>query len=116
MISYLQENEEDQLTISDLVVKMQEYLDTDSNEAAYSNRYMKTKIEEYFGDDVIITSMHRKANIVTLRRTASSILHDFYLQQKSNLDPEQEKFEIIDAAAKLILSDLKLVSLPKYRD
>ena len=32
VISYLQENEEDQLTISDLVVKMQEYLDTDSNE------------------------------------------------------------------------------------
>ena len=110
VISYLQENEEDQLTISDLVVKMQEYVDTDSNEAAYSNRYMKTKIEEYFGDDVIITNMHGKANIVTLRRTASSILHDFHLQQKSNLDPEQEKFEIIDAAAKLILSDLKLVS------
>ena len=37
VISYLQENEEDQLTILDLVVKMQEYLDTDSNEAAYSN-------------------------------------------------------------------------------
>ena len=89
---------------------MQEYLDTDSNEAAYSNRYMKTKIEEYFGDDVIITNMHGKANIVTLRRTASSILHDIHLRQKSNLDPEQEKFEIIDAAAKLALSDLKLVS------
>jgi len=108
VVRYLQENDDEQMTVSDLVEKMRGYLG-ESASSAYSNRYMKAKIEEYFGENIIITNINGKPNVVTFRRTAASILEEFHLHQKDHADPEQEKLDIIKTAAKLIRSDIKLV-------
>ena len=57
IMNYLQENDDAQLIISDLVRKMLEFLN-DSSENMYSNRYMKDKVENYFGENVIITNVN----------------------------------------------------------
>ena len=44
----------------------------------YSATYMKKKLEGHFRESIITTEMNGKHNAVTLRSTASSILHDFY--------------------------------------
>ena len=67
---------------------------------------MKDKVENYFGENVIING---RPNVVTLRRTAASILNEFHIQQRND-DPEAENVKIITAAAKLTKSHIKLVS------
>lgn len=59
--------------------KMREYLGK-SARSAYSNRYMKAKIEEYFAENTIITNINGKPNVVTFRKTAASILEEFHKQ------------------------------------
>lgn len=99
---FLEENDDEQITINDLVDKMR----VTCGDAAYSVIYMKQKLMEHFGDNIIITEINGKSNVVTLRRTASSILHEFYKQQES-VNNEARKSDIIKAAAKLIQSDIK---------
>lgn len=105
VIEYLKENDNEQITITDLVDKMKEIC----GERAYSASYTKQRLVEHFGDSVIITEINGKQNVVTLRRTASSILHDFYSQCKSD-NPESEKVKLIKTAAKLIKNDIKSVN------
>ena len=61
---------------------------------------------------MIITNQSVKANIVTLRRPAASILEEFHSRQKEYANPEEEKVDVIKMAAKLIRSDLKLIQTP----
>ena len=104
---FLEENDDEQITIIDLVEKMEEYLsDTDSE--AYGRQHMKTKLLEYFGDKIIITDVNGKPNVVTFTTTAATILQEFHVKQK-NLDIEAEKMDIIKTAAKLIKNDLKSI-------
>ena len=67
VVRYLQENEDEQTTVSDSVEKMREYLG-ESARSAYSNRYMKAKIEEYFAENIITTNINGKPNVVTFRK------------------------------------------------
>jgi hypothetical protein len=58
---------------------------------------------------VIIADVNGKPNVVTLQKTASSILHDFYQHQSEIKNTESEKDRTIKAAAKLIKADIWLV-------
>ena len=107
--NFLEEHDDEQITIQDLIVKMTEYLQ-DSECEPYSAKWMKIKIKDHFGDSVIMTGLENKC-VVTLRDTAHSILSEFHKQQKSN-NPEDEKLIIIKTAAKLIVSDVKLMETP----
>ena len=51
---YLEENDDEQTTLSDLVSKMQEFCGDGS--AAYTTRHMKTKLLEHFDMNVFISS------------------------------------------------------------
>lgn len=117
-VKYLQDNEEF-LTVYDLIKKMEEYLEG-SGEEAYSHTYMKVKLKEHFGNEVFITSKSTHQNLVYLRQTASTIISDFYSFPKEQ-DPETEKLRIVMAAAKLIKSDIKEIegtgdTFPSTRD
>ena len=72
VIKYLKDNVDEQLTIYYLVDLMKEYL-KDSGADAYSRIHMKTKLQEFYGDKIIITNMNGKANVVTLRSTAAEL-------------------------------------------
>ena len=75
---FLEENDDEQITVNDLVEKMEEYL-SGTNSEAYGRQHMKTKLLEYFGDRIVITDINGKPNVVTFRTTAAAILQEFYI-------------------------------------
>ena len=54
MVEYLETNDDEQITFSDLVAKMSEY----SNKEPYSFTYMKKKLLEYFGKSIVIAEIN----------------------------------------------------------
>ena len=102
----IEENEEEQFQIPGLVNLMQTFLE-DIHHTAYSKVYIKTKLKEHFGDRIFISGEIGNADIVTLTDTASSILRHYRKSQASPLTEEEEKFNIIATAAKLIKSDIR---------
>ena len=70
---------------------------------------LKKRVMEHFGDDVIITEINGRPNVVTFRSTAASILHKFYDLPKQQ-DDESEKLRIIETAANLIKNDIKMMN------
>ena len=46
--------------------------------SAYGPQHMKRKLQELYGDRIIITEINGKPNVVTFRSTAKAVLQDFY--------------------------------------
>ena len=105
-IEYLQQFDDEQITITDLCRKMEENLDSDI--PTYTEKFMRQKLESHFGDEVIITCIRGKRNVVTFRSAAEKILEQFAKSQKET-DSEKEKLRIVKTAAKILLSDIKKV-------
>ena len=105
---YLAENDDEQVTVKDLVEKMKDF----SGDDAYSAVYMKKKLLDHYGNSIIITEINGKSNVVTFRNTASSILQCFY-QRPAKEDTYTEKMHLIETAAKLIKSDIKSMKTSK---
>lgn len=98
---YFAENDDEQITISELCNKMGEIC-----EDPYSEKYMKKKLQTVFGDKIVITNIQRKQNVVTFRERVDKILNEFK-KRRANTDPEEEKRKIIQTAAKLLLADIQ---------
>ena len=111
VIAFLEENDDEQPTIDDLVNKMEEFLESEEDQA-YSPVYMKKKLEEHFGERILITTVRQKPNVVTFYQNVASILHDFYEKPRSE-DLEEERFKIIETAATLIKNEIKRVDCSK---
>ena len=109
VIQYLEANDGEQTTVSDLVQIMSEALDG-TNEEPYSTVYMKTKLQEHFGDKILITSIYGKSNVVTFRQTAASVTDEFYCNPRPK-DTEEERCRIIETSAKLIKSEIKNIDV-----
>ena len=105
---FLEEHDEEQVTITDLIKQMNEFLDG-SNLEPYGFTHMKEKLLDHFGDKIVVTEINGTQNVVTLRHTASAMLRDFY-QQPKDIDPETEKLRLIKAAANRVKSDIKTSS------
>jgi hypothetical protein len=106
----LEENDEEQITVSDLVTKMTEELAAcGSTEEPYSVKYMKQRLLEHYGEKIVITQLGGRENVVTFRTTASSILQEYYSAGKHKYDDEEEKIRLIVTAGKLIRNDAKLL-------
>jgi hypothetical protein len=69
---------------------------------------LKAKIEEYFGDQIIITEINGKHNVVMFRSTAENILNEFHKTNQKSVDQESEKLNIIKAV-RLIKNDIKAI-------
>jgi hypothetical protein len=108
-VEYLIQNEDEQLTVNDMVTKMSEIC---GENLSYSQVHMKSRLQSYFGDDVIFTEINGRPNVITLRKTAKNILQDFHQSQSQN-DTEAEKRNILKAAANFIKSDIK--SMPSSK-
>ena len=75
---------------------------------AYSEVYMKQKLKEEFGDEIIITQLNGKPDVVTFRTSALSIMFKFYNEQRMK-DSKSEVMRIIQTAVKLIRSEIKSI-------
>lgn len=69
---------------------------------------MKKRLQEHFGDKVLITTIRKRPNVVTFQQTVASIVQEFYGQPR-NEDPQVERSRIVKAAAKLIKSEIKSI-------
>ena len=83
---------------------MQTFLE-DIHHTAYSKVYIKTKLKEQFGDRIFISGEVGNADIVTLTDTALSILR--HCKSQASSLTEEENFNILATAAKLIKSDIR---------
>ena len=106
--TFLEENDEEQLTISDLAAKMSECGLSSSKSAAtpYGNQYLKARLLERYGDSIFVDEGKGVKNIVTFREKNSKILREYYNSPRED-DEESQKRVIIQTAAKLIKSDIK---------
>ena len=104
---YLKENDDEQITVNDLMNKMAEF-----NDQPYSAGYMKEKLKENFGVNIVIASINGKADVETFRSTASTILQNFY-DTSRDADPEADKIRVIKPAADLIKKDIKSKDISK---
>lgn len=112
LATFFEENDEEQYTVSELVVKMGELLNGTDLEP-YSNKYLKSKLLEYFSDQLVFATIDGKADVVTFKEKASAILQNFYYLDKTD-NEESEKIKLIRAAAKIIKSDIK--GLPAQKE
>lgn len=105
MCLFFEQNDEEQFTISALSDIMQKHL-SNPDSGSYSNRYLKTKLKERYGDSIIVAEGEGCHDIVTMRERSSDILRS-YFRSAGKGDEEAQKKEIIQTAAKLIKSDIK---------
>ena len=77
------DNEQTYTCINDLTNKMQEFLNGTGYQTS-TGKYMKQKMQDHFGDKIVIAEVNGKANIVTFRSTASSILTEVYHQPQKD--------------------------------
>ncbi|KAG7178151.1 hypothetical protein Hamer_G003931 [Homarus americanus] len=102
--SYLENNDEEQLTISHLREKMKEFL-TNTYSEPYGNQYLKGHLKEQYRDNVHFAEGEGLYDIVSMREKTSQILR-FYFNFQAK-DEESQKQAIIETAARLIKSDIK---------
>ena len=107
---YIEENDDEQITIKDLIDLMQQKL-AHSESEAYTYMYMKKRLEEYFGEKTIYTQMDGKPIVVTMKTTAKAVLQDYYDTQNKETNTNEEKIRFVKAAAKLIKQDIKEIEL-----
>lgn len=110
MCYYLEENDEEQLTITHLASKMGEYLEnTDST--PYGNQYLKSKLLDHYGESLFVAEVDGLHDIVTFREKTSKILQDYFNIPNKD-DEDAHKRAIIETAAKFIKSDIKTLVIP----
>ena len=83
-----------------------------TNLEPYGNQYLKQVLRQHYDDRVIISDRSGAKSVITFRQTAEVMLHDYH-KLPQNLDPEAERINIIEASAKLIKSEMKMVNTPK---
>lgn len=103
-MEYFEANDEEQLTVSQLVKKMEEFLDEEAG--AYSVVYMKKKVLEHFNNDIVIACVDGKADVITHKAKASVILREFF-ESTEMANEEEQKFRMIRAVAKILQSEIK---------
>ena len=72
---------------------------------------MKNKLIDHFGTDIVIGNLDGKSDIITLKITASYIIHNFHKSQKNEASNEREN--LLLTAAKLIKSDIQSMQYDK---
>ena len=89
MCTYLEINDEEQLTISDLRSKMKEFL-TDKDSLPFGKQYLKSQLRERYGDSIHVIKGDGLRDIVTMREKASQILRSYFKSTNQEGDEEKE--------------------------
>ena len=99
---YIQQNNDDQLTVSSIRHKMRDFLP--DNYEPFSNQILKQKIKDHFEGSITFSETKGLSDIISLREQTSSILRLHYTKQFENED--SKKKAIINTAFKLIKEDI----------
>ena len=92
--TFLEENDDEQITVSDLIEKMEEYLRGTNCGAYRRQRVHETKLRQHFGDKIII--------IITDINVTPNV---------NDVDIEEQKMSTMNKQlAKLIKNDIKSIA------
>ncbi|KAF4527646.1 hypothetical protein B566_EDAN010870, partial [Ephemera danica] len=105
LIEYLDDNEDCQYSIVELEKIMQKLA---GHIDIYSGWYLQNKLQDHYGEDLIVTEITGKCNIITLRTSSHKIIHDHWYSEKCT-NANDEKLRIIAAAAAIISEDIMSV-------
>ena len=75
-MNYFEDNDDERMSVQQLFKKMKEFLNGESE--ANSTVHMKQNLMDHFSDEIFISSVDGKADIVTYKRNASVILRKFF--------------------------------------
>ena len=103
VVEALRRDDDEQTTVTDLVEKMSKITSD-----PYSTKYMRKKLDQHLGDSVLVTNINGRKDVVTFRTKAAKLLQEFYDAPKPESE-NQEKKQIIDAAADLIRNEIKCI-------
>ena len=97
------ESEAEVFTLGEIHEKMVELAGTND---VYTQKWLKTQLEEKYKSCIFITSQNGKENVVCFRNMASYILTDtWYAARKEVAEEEAER--IVRTAAKIILDEIR---------
>ena len=105
LFSYLSENDECQYSVDELLRKLAEYLPQSTQ--LCSEKTLKKKLEEHFGDNEIIASRRGKTPVVCFKDTGFKILNNAWYEQRL-LNPAEERLRIVKTVAAIIREDICL--------
>ena len=107
VVDHLETNREELLSVPDLCDMMKTFMGGDSSNA-YSTVWMKWKLNEHFGNRIVIGNVHGKPNVVTFTNNANTILTEFFCKPRT-ADTEAEKARLISTVVKLLQHDIKTI-------
>ena len=100
---YLDGNDECQYSLSELKDIMDRSLD---GKPGYTTKHLKSKLIDYYGDNVTITEIPGKCSVVSFRDTFHKIIHDkWYTDKCTNM--KQERKRIVETAAAIVREDIR---------
>lgn len=99
--SYMEDSDDCQFTLQELLDVMHQ-----NQSCKTSASYLKTKLQEKYGNDVIITTLQRKTPIVCFRKSGDKLLCNSWYNEKLHSEKE-ERLRIVRTAAAIIKEDIK---------
>lgn len=98
IFNFIKNSDECQFSLSKLMNLIKGYVPTEKT--------IKRKLKEKYGNDIILSTNKNKVCIVCFRNTGYKILTNHWYEQK-NADEHQERLRIIKAAAAIIREDIR---------
>ena len=99
--SYMEESDDCQFTLQELLDVMHQ-----NQSCKISASYLKTKLQEKYGSDVIITHLQKKTPIVCFRKSGDKLLCNSWYNERLHSE-EKERLRIVRTAAAIIKEDIK---------
>lgn len=81
----------------------------DNNHEAYSYTHIRAELREHSGDRLIQTAINSRPKVVTFRKTARVMFHEYYKNLQQEKDTTKEEMKLVQAATKLIKRDIKTI-------
>ena len=93
-------------SLSEVHDKMTEIAKLNESENVYSQKWLKTKLQQKYKEHIFFAEVNAKSNVICFREMANYLVTDaWYNARKEN--PTEEAERIIETAAKLILNDIR---------
>ena len=97
-------------TLEFLHCKLQSFVDeNDGTKDCYTRKYLKVKLLHQYKESIYFTNEERRADVLCFKDKCNQILRDYC--KNEDLSLEQQKLELLAAAAKVLINDIKTIPI-----
>ncbi|KAF2897540.1 hypothetical protein ILUMI_08635 [Ignelater luminosus] len=112
LCEYMENSNECQFSLQYLNEEFESFCDI---KETYVTRWMKEKLQRYFGDRISITKFSGKITMITLTDTLQTIPTEKFYSEKCRTI-EEERLEIVKAASEIIREDIRKLVFDGYNN